>query len=253
MAARTKRLLEDPVAPTLLRLAAPNVLVMVLQAAVTTLDAVFVGWLGPAALAGVSLVYPLVMLMQTMSAGGMGGGVASAVARALGAGRRVEAQALAAHARPHRCSPWPRSSRRASCWAGPRSTAPWAAPERSLESGARLLERGLRRRRRLLAVQHAGEHRPRHRHHGVAAAVTTGSALRLPGPGAGAGPGLGPLPATGRGRHGDGESGRVRHGHPRAGRLSLLSPWSTVRLPFGASACAERCSGRSCASARPAR
>jgi MATE family, multidrug efflux pump len=98
LAARTKRLLEAPVARTLLGLAAPNVLVMVLQAVVTTLDAVFVGWLGPAALAGVSLVYPLVMLMQTMSAGGMGGGVASAVARALGAGRRAEAQALAAHA-----------------------------------------------------------------------------------------------------------------------------------------------------------
>ena len=98
VAARTRRLLEAPVTRTLLGLAAPNVLVMVLQAVVTTLDAVFVGWLGSAALAGVSLVYPLVMLMQTMSAGGMGGGVASAVARALGAGRRAEAQALAAHA-----------------------------------------------------------------------------------------------------------------------------------------------------------
>jgi MATE family, multidrug efflux pump len=98
MSARTRRLLEAPVAPTLLRLAAPNVLVMVLQAVVTTMDAVFVGWLGTGALAGVSLVYPLVMLMQTMSAGGMGGGVASAVARALGGGRRSEAQALAAHA-----------------------------------------------------------------------------------------------------------------------------------------------------------
>jgi putative MATE family efflux protein len=98
MAVRTRRLLEGPVAPTLLGLAAPNVLVMVLQAVVTTLDAVFVGWLGSAALAGVSLVYPLVMLMQTMSAGGMGGGVSSAVARALGAGRRAEAQALAVHA-----------------------------------------------------------------------------------------------------------------------------------------------------------
>jgi putative MATE family efflux protein len=98
MAARTRRLLEAPVAPTLLRLAAPNVLVMVLQAVVTTMDAVFVGWLGAGALAGVSLVYPLVMLMQTMSAGGMGGGVSSAVARALGAGRRREAEALAAHA-----------------------------------------------------------------------------------------------------------------------------------------------------------
>ena len=98
LAARTQLLLEAPVASTLLRLAAPNVLVMVLQAVVTTMDAVFVGWLGPDALAGVSLVYPLVMLMQTMSAGGMGGGVASAVARALGAGRQRQAESLAAHA-----------------------------------------------------------------------------------------------------------------------------------------------------------
>ena len=95
---RTRRLLEGPVAPTLLRLAAPNVLVMVLQATVSTLDAVFVGWLGSDALAGVALVFPLVMLMQTMSAGGMGGGVASAVARALGGGRRADADALVAHA-----------------------------------------------------------------------------------------------------------------------------------------------------------
>jgi len=95
---RTRRLLEGPVAWTLLRLAAPNVLVMVLQAVVSTLDAVFVGWLGPDGLAGVSLVFPLVMLMQTMSAGGMGGGVASAIARALGGGRRADANALVVHA-----------------------------------------------------------------------------------------------------------------------------------------------------------
>ena len=97
MAARTRLLLEGPVAPTLLRLAAPNVLVMVLQATVSTLDAVFVGWLGGDALAGASVVFPLVMLMQTMSAGGMGGGIASAVARALGGGRRADADRLAAH------------------------------------------------------------------------------------------------------------------------------------------------------------
>jgi putative MATE family efflux protein len=90
-------MLEAPIAPTLLRLAAPTVVVMVLQAAIATLDGYFIGWLGADALAGVSLVFPLVMLMQTMSAGGMGGGVASAVARALGAGRRDEADALAAH------------------------------------------------------------------------------------------------------------------------------------------------------------
>ena len=95
---RTRLLLEGPVARTLLRLAAPNVLVMVLQATVSTLDGVFVGWIGSDALAGVSLVFPLVMLMQTMSAGGMGGGVASAVARAIGGGRRADADALVVHA-----------------------------------------------------------------------------------------------------------------------------------------------------------
>jgi putative MATE family efflux protein len=95
---RTRLLLEGPVAGTLLRLAAPNVLVLVLLAGVSTLEAVFVGWLGSDALAGVSLVFPLVMLMQTMSAGGMGGGVASAVARALGSGRRADADALVVHA-----------------------------------------------------------------------------------------------------------------------------------------------------------
>jgi len=98
MATRTRLLLEAPIAATLLRLAAPNVIVMVAQAAVSTCETYFVGWLGPEALAGVSLVFPLVMLMQTMSAGGMGGGVASAVARALGAGRRQDADALVLHA-----------------------------------------------------------------------------------------------------------------------------------------------------------
>lgn len=98
MNTRTRLLLEAPIASTLLRLAAPNVIVMVAQAAISTCETYFVGWLGPEALAGVSLVFPLVMLMQTMSAGGMGGGVASAVARALGAGRRQDADALVMHA-----------------------------------------------------------------------------------------------------------------------------------------------------------
>src|SRR5436189_3491229 len=95
---RTRELLEGRVAPTLLRLAAPNVVVMVVQAAVNAGEAYYIGWLGPEALAGVSLVFPLIMLMQTMSAGGMGGGVSSAIARALGAGRRDDASALVLHA-----------------------------------------------------------------------------------------------------------------------------------------------------------
>jgi putative MATE family efflux protein len=95
---RTRLLLEAPIIPTLLRLAAPNVLVMVAQASVGLIETYFVGKLGTAALAGVALVFPVVMLMQMMSAGAMGGGVSSAIARALGGGRRDDANALTIHA-----------------------------------------------------------------------------------------------------------------------------------------------------------
>src|SRR5712691_3776816 len=95
---RTRQLVEAPIARTLLRLAAPNVLVMVVQASVGLIEAYFVGRLGTDALAGVALVFPVLMLMQMMSAGAVGGGISSAIARALGAGRRDDADALAIHA-----------------------------------------------------------------------------------------------------------------------------------------------------------
>jgi putative MATE family efflux protein len=95
---RTRLLLEAPIARTLVQLAWPNVLVMVAQASVGLVETYFVGRLGTAALAGVSLVFPAVMLMQMMSAGAMGGGIASAIARALGGGRRADADALVLHA-----------------------------------------------------------------------------------------------------------------------------------------------------------
>src|SRR2546428_9347381 len=95
---RTRLLLEAPIAGTLLRLATPNVLVMIVQAAVGLIETYFIGQLGTDALAGVALVFPLVMLMQMMSAGAMGGGISSAIARALGAGRRADADALVLHA-----------------------------------------------------------------------------------------------------------------------------------------------------------
>ena len=95
---RTRMLLEAPIASTLLRLAAPNVLVMLAQASVGLIETYFVGKLGTDALAGMALVFPLVMLMQMTSAGAMGGGIASAIARALGARRRSDADALVLHA-----------------------------------------------------------------------------------------------------------------------------------------------------------
>jgi putative MATE family efflux protein len=95
---RTIRLIEAPIAATLIRLAAPNMLVMVVQASLGLVETYFIGWLGTDALAGIALVFPAVMLMQMMSAGAVGGGISSAVARALGAGRREDADRLAVHA-----------------------------------------------------------------------------------------------------------------------------------------------------------
>src|SRR5712692_1145460 len=96
--ARTRVLLEGPIVGTLLRLATPNVLVMFVQASVGLIETYFVAKLGTDALAGVALVFPVLMLMQMMSAGAMGGGISSAIARALGAGRRADADALVVHA-----------------------------------------------------------------------------------------------------------------------------------------------------------
>jgi len=95
---RTRVLLEGPIAPTLLRLATPNVLVMLMQASVGLIETYFVAKLGTDALAGVALVFPVLMLMQMMSAGAIGGGISSAIARALGANRRDDANALVVHA-----------------------------------------------------------------------------------------------------------------------------------------------------------
>src|SRR6476619_7762784 len=97
VAARTKLLLEGPSLSTLLRLWAPNVLNLLAIAGMITFDGLFLGQLGADALAGVSLAFPFVMLIQHTAASGVGGGVSSAIARALGAGKRDVADALALH------------------------------------------------------------------------------------------------------------------------------------------------------------
>ena len=91
---RTKLLLEAPVGPTIVRLALPNVAVMVVQASIGLIETYFVAKLGLDALAGMALVFPLFMLLQMVSAGAMGGGILSAIARALGSGRQDRANEL---------------------------------------------------------------------------------------------------------------------------------------------------------------
>jgi len=95
---RTRRLLEGPIVSTLLRLAAPNVVVMVMQASIGLIETYFLARLGLDALAGVALVFPVLMLFQMISAGAMGGGILSAIARALGRGDKDTANVLVWHA-----------------------------------------------------------------------------------------------------------------------------------------------------------
>src|SRR6476659_4760180 len=95
---RTQALLHGPIVPTLLRLAWPNVLVMLAQASTGLIETWFVARLGLDALTGMALVFPGFMMMQMLSGGAMGGGISSAIARALGAGRRADADALVLHA-----------------------------------------------------------------------------------------------------------------------------------------------------------
>lgn len=98
VAARTKLLLEGPIFATLLRVAAPNILNLVAFVGVITFDGFFLGQIGTDALAGASLAFPWIMLILQTTNSGMGAGVSSAVARALGAGKRERADELVFHA-----------------------------------------------------------------------------------------------------------------------------------------------------------
>ena len=91
-------LLDRPITRTLLRLAAPNVLALSAGTCVVVAETSYIGRLGTESLAAMALVFPFVMLTMTMSGGAMGGGVSSAISRALGAGDVDRASTLAAHA-----------------------------------------------------------------------------------------------------------------------------------------------------------
>ena len=97
-AERRQMMLAGPIVPTILALAMPNVLNVAMQSLVSISDGWFVGQLGIVDLAALALVFPTQMTLGMMSAGAMGGGISSSVARALGAGNRAAAEAAAAHA-----------------------------------------------------------------------------------------------------------------------------------------------------------
>ena len=71
---------------------------MTASALVTIAETWYVGQLGLLPLAGMALVFPMIMLQQMLSAGSMGGGISSAISRSLGANDVTKANALVLHA-----------------------------------------------------------------------------------------------------------------------------------------------------------
>ena len=96
--ARAERLLAGPPLRTMIALGLPTMVVIMAQIGVSIIETFWTSRLGLEALAGVTLVAPLAALMATMSNGGIGGGVSSAIARALGAGQGERANILLWHA-----------------------------------------------------------------------------------------------------------------------------------------------------------
>ena len=91
-------LVDAPILRTLLQLAWPNVIALSAGTCVVIAETSYIGRIGVEPLAAMALVFPFVVLTMTMSGGAMGGGVASAIARALGSGDVDRASTLASHA-----------------------------------------------------------------------------------------------------------------------------------------------------------
>ena len=71
-------LLTAPILPALLRFALPNMVGMLATALATIAETAYVGSFGVPSLAGMALVFPMLMLQMMLSGGAMGGGVAAA-------------------------------------------------------------------------------------------------------------------------------------------------------------------------------
>lgn len=90
--------LTTPIGPTITRLAAPNMIAMLVTMITLMAEAWYVGQLGTVSLAGLALAFPMMMLTMFLSAGSIGGAITGSIAQRLGAGDRPGAEVLAFHA-----------------------------------------------------------------------------------------------------------------------------------------------------------
>ena len=94
----SEEMLTGPPFPLLLRLATPSALAFFVQASVSMAEIAYISELGTVSLAAIALMFPALMLMQTLANGAIGGSISSAIARSIGAGNKGNAEALIWHA-----------------------------------------------------------------------------------------------------------------------------------------------------------
>ena len=94
---RTQEFLTKPIIPLLIRMSAPNTIAFFIQSLVVLTEVWFISRLGTNSLAAVALAFPLLMITQTMSGGGLGGAITSAIARSMGADDIEKAERLIWH------------------------------------------------------------------------------------------------------------------------------------------------------------
>ncbi|SFR44675.1 MatE protein [Marinobacter daqiaonensis] len=88
-------MLTRPALPLILVMATANAIAFFVQGTVSMTEVWFIGHLGTEALTAIALMFPA--LMQMLANGALGGPLSSSVARALGRGRKDQAEALIWH------------------------------------------------------------------------------------------------------------------------------------------------------------
>ena len=91
-------LLTSPIGRTLIRMATPNIIAMFIMQSAVIFEVWYVGQLGINALAGLTLVFPIIMINLMLSGGSVGGAISGIIAQKLGAGDCIEAERLSLHA-----------------------------------------------------------------------------------------------------------------------------------------------------------
>ncbi len=90
------RLGTEPVAPLLLKLSIPSIISMLIQALYNVVDSIYIGHLNSDALTGLSIAFPIQMILIAIAVG-TGVGTSSLISRLLGQGNNQRASNAAEH------------------------------------------------------------------------------------------------------------------------------------------------------------